>query len=70
MAMTPWDTCSNGSGLSSTNYGATLVGWASRTEPASIRLSAVGIQYPASAAAAHAKLANTYHWSINDAGQG
>ena len=38
-------------------------------ETSGTTLSDVGIKYPASAAAAHATLANTYQWKISDAGQ-
>ena len=58
----------DGSGLSFANYGADLAGWASRPEQRGVALGASGVKYPATAAAAHATLTNTDHWSITDGG--
>jgi len=57
------------SGMSSANYGATLAGWASRTEPQGLAFGATGIKYPSTAASARAKLTGTYHWRITDGGR-
>ena len=57
------------SGLSSTNYGATLVGWAQHQEVSGVHLDAYAVTYPASAAAARQRLVNTNQWVIVDGGQ-
>ena len=56
------------SGISTANYGDTLVQWASRPELSGVELDADSTTYPASAAAAHNTLSTTDGWYINDSG--
>lgn len=60
----------NNSGMSVTNYDATLVGWEAQNPPTGLTLGATGLHY-CSAAAEHTELQNpaTHNWSITDAGQ-
>jgi gliding motility-associated-like protein len=61
------------SNLSSSNYDATLIGWAddnggTQTIPSGITLGAAGLNY-CSAVAARNTLTSTFGWSITDAGE-
>ncbi|SKB70468.1 gliding motility-associated C-terminal domain-containing protein [Sphingobacterium nematocida] len=58
------------SGLSTTNYDATLIGWANQTNvPQNISLGAVGLKY-CQGKTARQSLINTKLWTITDAGEG
>lgn len=68
-SVTSMDQMLNGSGLSVSNYDATLIGWeALATTPSTITLGASGLIY-CNAAVERTSLVSTYSWTITDAGQ-
>ena len=58
----------NASGMSTANYDATLISWASQN-PTSTNANFGGSQYTYEAAAARQTLIDTYGWTITDGGQ-
>jgi surface protein len=61
----------NGAGVSSANYGQTLIGWAAQTVKPSVSLNAGTAKYSAASASARAVLiAAPNYWTITDGGQG
>jgi hypothetical protein len=60
----------DGSGLSTDNYTATLIGWAGlgATIPQDVGLGAEDITYGSSAAAARTTLVDDHGWIISDGG--
>ncbi len=68
-SVTAMDFMLNNSGMSSSSYDATLIGWqALATTPTGINLDAVGVAY-CLAGSARAALVAINLWTINDAGQ-
>lgn len=56
------------SGLTTPNYDALLIGWASQDVQDDVLLGAQGVQYSAAAASARAVLASDRDWDIEDDG--
>jgi trimeric autotransporter adhesin len=58
----------DGSGLSTENYAALLIGWAAQSTQMDVDFGAETIQYSAAATAARAVLTDERGWAIEDAG--
>ncbi len=58
----------NGSGLSTANYDALLIGWAARDLHPDVTLGAEGVSHSAAARSARQALIDEAGWTVNDAG--
>ncbi|MHA6510733.1 BspA family leucine-rich repeat surface protein [Tessaracoccus sp. Y1736] len=58
-----------GSGMSTTNYDSTLIGWAAQPVQSMVSLDACTIKYSSASAAARQSLITNHQWVITDGGQ-
>jgi surface protein len=56
------------SGLTTPNYDALLIGWASQAVKSGVSLGVGSVQYTSAAQSARDTLTNTYNWTIDDGG--
>ncbi len=60
----------DGSGLSTANYDAALIGWSGQSVKSGVDLGAAGVKYSCAAVSARQSLIDAHNWEIVDAGLG